>query len=205
MGGSYQVVRIIRFATRLWDLEPVPVQERVMGRRRDGTWLDGTHPTGRPGFDADPEGRITPLDAHTRRANPGSSGVAAPRMLRRGYSYHDGPEDQGMLFVASRVILSRGVQRRLAGQTLDRYTLTVGGGCYFLPDLSHGPANIAVRPTTFHYRLLSSYSNRSLYLMPRPTSFPPSNARQYAVPHLGPHPAAAGPPFCRNPATGRPE
>ncbi|MEU7854268.1 Dyp-type peroxidase [Nonomuraea sp. NPDC049141] len=147
VGGSYQVVRIIRFATRLWDLEPVPVQERVMGRRRDGTWLDGTHSTGRPVFDADPEGRITPLDAHTRRANPGTSGVAAPRMLRRGYSYHDGPEDQGMLFVAFQGDLEQGfagVQRRLAGQTLDRYTLTVGGGYYFLLDLSRGPANIAV-------------------------------------------------------------
>ncbi|WP_371785162.1 Dyp-type peroxidase [Streptosporangium subroseum] len=141
VGGSYQVIRIVRFATRLWDLEPVPVQERVMGRRRDGTWLDGTRPTGRPVFDADPEGRITPLDAHTRRANPGTPGVAAPRMLRRGYSYHDGPEDQGMLFMAFQGDLElgfAGVQRRLAGQSLDRYMLTVGGGYYFLPDLSHG-------------------------------------------------------------------
>ncbi|MEV6982688.1 Dyp-type peroxidase [Sphaerisporangium sp. NPDC051017] len=141
VGGTYQVVRVIRFATRLWDADPLPVQERVMGRRRDGAWLDGTAPTGRPAFADDPDGRITPLDAHTRRANPGTPGVPAPRMLRRGYAYHEGPDAQGMLFVAFQGDMERGfagVQRRLAGQTLDRYTLTIGGGYYFLPDPSHG-------------------------------------------------------------------
>ncbi|MFI6798714.1 Dyp-type peroxidase [Streptosporangium canum] len=141
VGGSYQVVRVIRFATRLWDAEPVHVQEEVMGRRRDGTWLDGTAPTGRPAFDADPDGKLTPLDSHTRRANPGTPGVPAPRMLRRGYNYHEGPDSQGMLFVAFQNDLERGfagVQRRLAGHPLDRYTLTVGGGYYFVPDISCG-------------------------------------------------------------------
>ncbi|MFF4418364.1 Dyp-type peroxidase [Streptosporangium sp. NPDC001559] len=138
-GGTYQVVRVIRFATRLWDAEPVQVQEQVMGRRRDGTWLDGTAPVGRPAFGADPDGKLTPLDSHTRRANPGTPGVAPPRMLRRGYNFHEGPDSQGMLFVAFQSDLEggfAGVQRRLAGQPLDRYTLTVGGGYYFIPDLS---------------------------------------------------------------------
>ncbi|MFC4532024.1 Dyp-type peroxidase [Sphaerisporangium dianthi] len=146
VGGSHQVVRVIRFATRLWDAEPVPVQERVIGRRRDGTWLDGTPAAGRPAFADDPDGTATPLDAHVRRANPGTPGTPAPRMLRRGYSYHEGPQDQGMLFVAYQGDLElgfAGVQRRLAGQPLDRYTLTVGGGYFFLPDVSRGlPAEL---------------------------------------------------------------
>lgn len=42
VGGSYQAVRIIQLATELWDKDPVPEQERIIGRRRDGRWLDGT-------------------------------------------------------------------------------------------------------------------------------------------------------------------
>lgn len=54
VGGSYQVVRIVRFATELWDKDSVREQERVIGRRRDGGWLDGTPAHEQPGFVADP-------------------------------------------------------------------------------------------------------------------------------------------------------
>ncbi|GAA0922278.1 Dyp-type peroxidase [Nonomuraea longicatena] len=137
IGGTYQVVRIIRFATEFWNEDPVPVQERVMGRRRDGTWLDGSPATGHPRFSTDPHGLVTPLDSHARRANPREPGTEAPRMLRRGYTYRQSATDEGMLFIAFQADMERGfagVQRRLAGQALDRYVLTVGGGYFFVPD-----------------------------------------------------------------------
>ena len=58
-GGSYQVVRIIRIAASLWDADSIGVQERVLGRRRDGRWLDGTPAFGEPRFGADPAGGVT--------------------------------------------------------------------------------------------------------------------------------------------------
>jgi deferrochelatase/peroxidase EfeB len=61
--------------------------------------------------------------------------VAPPELLRRGYSYRAGHEE-GLLFVAFQRDLDRGfagVQRRLAGEPLGRYTLAVGGGYFFLP------------------------------------------------------------------------
>lgn len=56
VGGSYQVVRIIRFATELWDKDSVSEQERIIGRRRDGRWLDGAPVGEEPNFAADPKG-----------------------------------------------------------------------------------------------------------------------------------------------------
>jgi deferrochelatase/peroxidase EfeB len=84
---------------------------------------------------------VTPLDSHVRRANPRRPGSTPPAMLRRGYSYragHDmaGRPEEGLLFVALQRDLElgfAGVQRRLAGEPLGRYVLTVGGGYYFVP------------------------------------------------------------------------
>ena len=68
------------------------------------------------------------------RLTRGPDGAPA-EMLRRGYSFRTGHEE-GLLFVAFQRDLEQGfagVQRRLAGEPLSRYTLTVGGGYYFLP------------------------------------------------------------------------
>ncbi|NEB05194.1 Dyp-type peroxidase [Streptomyces sp. SID13726] len=134
IGGSYQVVRIIRLATDFWDRDTVREQERIIGRRRDGRWLDGTPSTEQPAFTADPHGTITPLDAHVRRAAPDRR--HPPPLVRRGYNYHHGPDDQGLIFSCFQRDLKKGfeaVQHRLQGEAMAKYALTVGGGYFFVP------------------------------------------------------------------------
>jgi deferrochelatase/peroxidase EfeB len=107
VGGSYLALRVIRLAMALWNADSVAEQERIIGRRRDGSWLDGH----------------------------------APRLVRRSWSYQAGAAeggrpDEGLLFMAYQGDLETGflsVQRRLAGQALDRYLLTVGGGYFWVP------------------------------------------------------------------------
>ncbi|MBJ6644730.1 peroxidase [Streptomyces sp. BSE7F] len=134
VGGSYQVIRIIRLATEFWDRDTEHEQERIIGRRRDGQWLDGTPSTERPSFATDPHGKITPLDAHVRRATPDRRNP--PPLVRRGYNYHRGDDDQGLIFSCFQRDLMKGfeaVQKRLEGEAMARYMLTTGGGYFFVP------------------------------------------------------------------------
>jgi deferrochelatase/peroxidase EfeB len=140
-GGSYQVVRLIRFATGLWDAEPVERQEDVIGRHKhSGAPLAGSREDQVPNFAGDPDGSITPLDAHIRRANPRTPDTEANRILRRGYSYRRGRDaagqsHEGLIFVCFQQDLERGfatVQRRLRGEALERYVLPFGGGYFFV-------------------------------------------------------------------------
>jgi deferrochelatase/peroxidase EfeB len=139
-GGTYQVVRIIRFATELWNADPLDRQEAIFGRRRsDGAPLGRDREDAEFDYASDPEGRLVALDAHIRLANPRTPETAASRILRRGYSYRRDPDaaghpDEGLVFVCFQQDLERGfatVQRRLAGQPLDKYVLTIGGGYFF--------------------------------------------------------------------------
>lgn len=146
VGGSYLALRVIRLAQELWDADPVSTQERVIGRRRDGAWLDGTPSAGEPDFAADPDGAVTPLDSHVRRANPRPPGEPGPPLMRRSWAYSAGTAsgglpDEGVLFMCYQRDLRAGfesVQRRLEGQALDLYLLTVGGGYYLVPPPDHG-------------------------------------------------------------------
>lgn len=145
VGGSYLVLRVVRLSTALWDADPIEVQERIIGRRRDGTWLDGTVATAEPDFGADPAGAVTPLDSHVRRAHPRQSGTPAPRLLRRSWSYSQetapGQAEDGLLFMCYQTDLQAGflaVQHRLKGEAMMQYTLTVGGGYYFVPPPDRG-------------------------------------------------------------------
>ncbi|MFG2170286.1 Dyp-type peroxidase [Streptomyces niveus] len=134
VGGSYQVVRVIRFATELWDKDSVPEQERIMGRRRDGKWLDGTPTAEQPNFAADPKGRQTPLDSHVRLAAPDRRNP--PPLVRRSYSYDRGDGDTGIVFSCCQRDLAKGfeaVQKRLEGEALAKYVLTTGGGYFSVP------------------------------------------------------------------------
>ncbi|WP_345666190.1 Dyp-type peroxidase [Streptomyces venetus] len=134
VGGSYQVIRIIRLATDFWDRDTLDEQERIIGRHRDGRWLDGTPSTERAVFASDPQGRTTPLDAHVRRAVPDRRNP--PPLIRRSYNYDRGPDDQGLIFSCFQADLQKGfetVQRRLRGEAMAKYTLTTGGGYFFVP------------------------------------------------------------------------
>jgi deferrochelatase/peroxidase EfeB len=141
VGGTYQVVRLIRFATELWDAEPVEHQEDVFGRhKQSGAPLAGKQEDQAPNFAVDPDGRITPLDAHIRRANPRTPETEANRILRRSYSYRKnrdaaGQPDEGLIFICFQQDLERGfatVQRRLRGEALEKYVLPFGGGYFFV-------------------------------------------------------------------------
>ncbi|MCX4845250.1 Dyp-type peroxidase [Streptomyces sp. NBC_00893] len=139
VGGSYQVVRIVRFATELWDKDSVREQERVIGRRRDGRWLDGAPADEQPGFAADPNGRVTPLDSHVRLAAPDRRNP--PPLVRRSYNYDRGDGDSGLIFSCFQRDLATGfeaVQKRLEGEAMAKYILTTGGGYFFVPPPGDG-------------------------------------------------------------------
>lgn len=139
IGGTYQVVRIVRLATELWDKDPVEEQERIVGRRRDGRWLDGSPADEEPNFAADPQGKLTPLDSHVRLAAPERRNP--PPIVRRSYSYDRGNGDTGLIFSCFQRDLAKGfeaVQRRLEGEALGKYLLTTGGGYFFVPPPGQG-------------------------------------------------------------------
>ncbi len=136
VGGSYQVVRVIQLAIAFWAREPRDEQERIIGRRRDGSWPDGTAATDER---AARTGSAAPAGSHVRRAR--SANGASPPLLRRAFTYRvgsagGGPDEEGLLFGAYQRNLAAGfvaAQHRLAGEDLSRYTLTVGGGYFFVP------------------------------------------------------------------------
>jgi len=141
IGGTYQVVRLIRNRVEFWDRTPLRTQELIMGRGKEtGAPLDGTTETDVPAF-ADPDGSTTPLTAHIRLANPRTPGTERNLIVRRGFNYAngftaDGHLDQGLLFVCFQRSLDDGfltVQRRLNGEALEEYITPIGGGFYFVP------------------------------------------------------------------------
>jgi deferrochelatase/peroxidase EfeB len=158
VGGSYQAVRIIRNMVERWDRTPLGEQERILGRMKmSGAPLD--RPDGDetmvPDFAADPEGKLTPLDAHIRLANPRTPEAASSLMLRRPFNYvngvlKNGQLDQGLLFIAYQANLERAfitVQRRLDGEPLEEYVKPVGGGYFFaLPGFQEGGGDYLGRP-----------------------------------------------------------
>jgi deferrochelatase/peroxidase EfeB len=140
IGGTYQVVRIIRNLVERWDRTPLIEQEQIIGRSKDsGEPLGMKHEEDIPNYAKDLKGKQIPLDAHIRLANPRTEESKANLILRRGYNYSRGVDtagqlDMGLLFVCFQANLDKGfvtVQTRLNGEALEEYIKPIGGGFFF--------------------------------------------------------------------------
>jgi len=91
-GGTYLATRRIRMMLTMWDRMSLDVQEATIGRHRDtGAPLTGGDEFTELDLDATSGGDpIIAADAHVRIAK-----TAGPGMLRRGYSYDNGPRLTG--------------------------------------------------------------------------------------------------------------
>ncbi|MCP3805226.1 Dyp-type peroxidase [Allokutzneria sp. A3M-2-11 16] len=139
-GGTIAVVRRMRLDANAFLALPVAEQERVFGRRRDSAEpLSGGGPDAEVDLGAktaDGQYRV-PADSHVRRAHPLTSGSGV--MLRRSYSFDDGPDDRGLLFISFQRELRTFVatQHRLdEGDRLMSFSTTTASGTFLvLPGL----------------------------------------------------------------------
>jgi dye decolorizing peroxidase len=142
VGGSMLVLRRIRLDVDTWDDFGRDGKEMVMARRLgSGGPVTGGSERARPDTRKNDSLGLPVIspDAHVVRATPR---VPAERMLRRGYSFDDGPSadgtpDAGLLFAAYQADASTAfvpVQRRLAeSDALNLWITHVGSGAFVLP------------------------------------------------------------------------
>jgi deferrochelatase/peroxidase EfeB len=63
----------------------------------------------------------------------------AHRILRHGYTYRLSAENTGQIFICYQRDVEKGfatIQRRLAGEAMERYLLPFGGGYFFVLPLA---------------------------------------------------------------------
>ncbi|MBL7490344.1 deferrochelatase/peroxidase EfeB [Frankia sp. AgB1.9] len=143
-GGTYVVTRRIRMLLEAWDRDFLADQEEVFGRRKDTGAPLGAEtefdpvPLAAKGEDG---ASVISADAHIRLAAPATNGGIT--LLRRGYSYTDGVDQQtgqldaGLFFIAFQRDPRTGfvpVQRRLAqSDALNEYIRHTSSALFAVP------------------------------------------------------------------------
>lgn len=137
-GGTYQVYRRVFTRVRLWDESSLDEQERSIGRRRQSG-----APFGRASETDPVDNALTPVNSHIRLANPRTGQASEDeRILRRGYSFHDGlaadgEYDAGLAFIAYQRDPRRQfipMQTRLAdSDALNEYLLHTASAIFVIP------------------------------------------------------------------------
>lgn len=143
-GGSYLALRRIRMDLDAWNAQPVAAQEAVIGRLKDtGAPLNGTKESDPVDLSAQTDRRelVIPSASHVRLSNPQNTHGA--RIHRRSYSYDDGSEGAGLLFMAWQADPRTGfipIQARLdVGDALNAFTVAQGSALFAcFPGCSEG-------------------------------------------------------------------
>jgi deferrochelatase/peroxidase EfeB len=135
--GSYLVTRRIRMLIEAWDRASLADQEQTIGRTKsEGAPIGGRHEH----EPVDLRSRRLPVDAHVRLASPHTNG--GMRILRRGYSFTDGFDDElgqldaGLFFLSYQRDPAQFValQRRLgANDALNEYIKHTSSALFAIP------------------------------------------------------------------------
>lgn len=137
-GGSYQVIRIIKFRIEFWDRTPLNEQQKIFGRfKYNGAPLGMLYEHDIPDYFKNMNNDI-PFDSHMRLAN--SKQENNKIILRRGYNYarginKSGQLNMGLLFICYQNDLKKGfieIQNKLNNEPLEEYIKPVGGGYFFV-------------------------------------------------------------------------
>jgi dye decolorizing peroxidase len=134
-GGSYVAVRRIRMDLDAWNAQSVEQQEAVIGRFKDsGAPLNGQQETDPVDLSAQTSQRelLIPSTAHVRLSNPENTRGA--RIQRRSFSYDEGADGAGLLFMAWQADPRTGfipIQARLdVGDSLNAFTVAEGSALF---------------------------------------------------------------------------
>jgi deferrochelatase/peroxidase EfeB len=156
--GSYLVTRRIRMLIEAWDRASLADQEQTIGRTKTAGAPMGAR------YEHDPvdlRSRAIPVDAHIRLGSPETNGGV--RILRRGYSFTDGFDDElgqldaGLFFIAYQRDPHKQfveLQRRLgAADALNEYVKHTSSAVFALPPGVRGRGDWLGR------RLFEAYAN----------------------------------------------